>query len=107
MLNASQNYQLPCNMPFLMCIDLTNLFVQSTLTALKECSISYHDKTESTKRASAPKRQQQRLVSSIPTDPIKIATHGPTVADPGFQKGRLSQVLPDSCPAFFCNTRYN
>ena len=35
----------------------------------------------------------------------------PTVADPGFQKGRFqqiySQALPDSCPAFFCNTRYN
>ena len=33
------------------------------------------------------------------------------VADPGFQKGRFqqihSQALPDSCLAFFCNTRYN
>ena len=45
------------------------------LAALKECSISYRDKTESAKRASAAKRQQQRLVSSIPTDPM--ATHGP------------------------------
>ena len=45
------------------------------LAALKECSISYRDKTESAKRASAAKRQQQRLVSSIPTDPM--VTHGP------------------------------
>ena len=45
------------------------------LAALKECSISYRDKIESAKRASAAKRQQQCLVSSIPTDPI--ATHGP------------------------------
>ena len=45
------------------------------LAALKECSISYRDKTESAKKASAAKRQQQRLVSSIPTDPM--ATHGP------------------------------
>ena len=45
------------------------------LAGLKECSISYCEKTESAKRASAAKRQQQRLVSSIPTDPT--ATHGP------------------------------
>ena len=44
--------------------------------ALKECSISYRDKTESAKRASAAKRQQQCLVSSILTDPM--ATHGPS-----------------------------
>lgn len=45
------------------------------LAGLKECSISYREKTESAKRASAAKRQQQRLVSSIPTD--LTATHGP------------------------------
>ena len=45
------------------------------LAGLKECSVSYREKTESAKRASAAKRQQQRLVSSIPTDPA--ATHGP------------------------------
>ena len=45
------------------------------LAALKESSISYRDKTESAKRASAAKRQQQCLVSSISTDPM--ATHGP------------------------------
>ena len=45
------------------------------LAALKECSISYCDKSESAKRANAAKRQQQCLVSCIPTDPM--ATHGP------------------------------
>ena len=45
------------------------------LAGLKECNISYREKTESAKRASAAKRQQQRLVSSIPTD--LTATHGP------------------------------
>ena len=45
------------------------------LAGLKECSVSYREKTESAKRASAAKRQQQRLLSSIPTDPT--ATHGP------------------------------
>ena len=45
------------------------------LAGLKECSVSYREKTESAKRANAAKRQQQRLVSSIPTDPA--ATHGP------------------------------
>ena len=45
------------------------------LATLKECNISYCDKTESTKRASDAKRQQQHLVSSIPPDPM--ATHGP------------------------------
>ena len=42
------------------------------LAGLKECSISYREKTESAKRTSAAKRQQQHLVSSIPTDPSAI-----------------------------------
>ena len=46
------------------------------LAGLKECSMSYREKTESAKRTSAAKRQQQRLVSSIPTD--LSAIHGPT-----------------------------
>ena len=45
------------------------------LAEFKECSISYREKTESAKRTSAAKRQQQRLVSSIPTDPS--AKHRP------------------------------
>ena len=54
-----------------MCTSSTNLFVQNIYVAgVKECSVSYREKTES-----AAKRQQQRLVSSIPTDPA--ATHGP------------------------------
>ena len=47
------------------------------LAGLKECSVFYREKTESAKRASAAKRQQQQqhLVSGIPTDPT--ATHRP------------------------------
>ena len=45
------------------------------LAGLKECSISYCEKTESAKRTSATRRQQQCLVSSIPTDPSAI--YGP------------------------------
>ena len=45
------------------------------LAALNECSVSYREKTETSKRASAAKRQQQRLASSVLTDPT--ATHGP------------------------------
>ena len=42
------------------------------LAALNECSVSYHEKTETAKRASAARRQQQRIASSIPTDPTAV-----------------------------------
>jgi len=45
------------------------------LVGLQEYNISYHEKTESAKRESAAKRQQQCLVPSIPTN--LTATHGP------------------------------
>ena len=59
------------------------------LGALKECSISYCDKTESAKKASAAKRQKQRLVSSLPTDPRKHMGHQielPTLTQHSYQK---------------------
>ena len=47
------------------------------LAGLKECSISYREKSESARRSSAIMRQQQRIASScnLPTDPA--AVHGP------------------------------
>ena len=55
-----------------------NLFsrLDKHLAGLKECSISYREKTESAKKTNATRKQQQRLVSSIPTDPSPI--HGPS-----------------------------
>ena len=47
------------------------------LAGLKECSISYREKSESARRSSATMRQQQRVASScnLPADPA--AVHGP------------------------------
>ena len=45
------------------------------LAALKDCSVSYRDKSETARRASAAKRQQRRLGDCIPADPT--ASHGP------------------------------
>ena len=75
MLNVKQNYQLPCNMPFPMCsYRLDKSVCAKHLAGLKECIISYREKSKCAKRTSAAKRQQQRLMSSIPTDPSTI--HG-------------------------------